>query len=326
MRLVTLFLIAAFAASTVNAAIKIDGSDYQQGPSLSAGDIQQNSGPTGFDYLSQYSNLVPSGSSQGGWGESPLISPADIFSQTNSNINNFTLQERDLLNNYANTMAGAINGNIDQNDPSVLNAMGDAGNTFYSNQGSNPDYQGAMNDVLRLGLSGAEAKTQNLANQLKAGLDLEKQVQNSYSDLQDQIGSAWPNGDDGSTKSFTYMQTVKDKDGNVTGMKEATEDLAYSEANAKLQGLEGDNKSIGDNTDMMKMNLQDAMQKQQQAMSILSNIVKMNHDTLKSTISNTHPFVFLNNQTNIDPSVPNPTVPEPTTLLLVLLALVAAPL
>jgi len=56
----------------------------------------------------------------------------------------------------------------------------------------------------------------------------------------------------------------------------------------KLMGdLQNEPNLIADMNDLDRMQLQDAMNKQQQAMQILSNILKNAHDTLKAIIQNT---------------------------------------
>jgi hypothetical protein len=55
---------------------------------------------------------------------------------------------------------------------------------------------------------------------------------------------------------------------------------------ALIAKVEGQYKTASDMTQMMQMDLQDAMQKQQQAVAILSAILKDMHDTLKAIIQN----------------------------------------
>ena len=55
----------------------------------------------------------------------------------------------------------------------------------------------------------------------------------------------------------------------------------------KLMGdLQKESNLLADMNDLDRMQLQDAMNKQQQAMQMLSNIMKNAHDTLKAIIQN----------------------------------------
>lgn len=55
---------------------------------------------------------------------------------------------------------------------------------------------------------------------------------------------------------------------------------------AEMQALEEKLAAADDMTQMMQLQLQDAMQKQQQAFQLLSNIMKSQHETTKSIIQN----------------------------------------
>lgn len=58
------------------------------------------------------------------------------------------------------------------------------------------------------------------------------------------------------------------------------------EGEALLQALETRLQTMSDTGQQLQLQLQDAMNKQQQAMQILSNIMKNQHDTLKAIIQN----------------------------------------
>jgi hypothetical protein len=62
--------------------------------------------------------------------------------------------------------------------------------------------------------------------------------------------------------------------------------MTKSEAEALLKRLEAELAAQASDSDMMSLKLQDAMQKRQQVVQMLSNIMKAMHDTTQAIINN----------------------------------------
>lgn len=67
---------------------------------------------------------------------------------------------------------------------------------------------------------------------------------------------------------------------------EYTDVLTINRVINLIEYLEGKLRRFSDMSSNLNLQLQDAMNKQQQAMQILSNIMKTQHDTLKAIIQN----------------------------------------
>lgn len=118
----------------------------------------------------------------------------------------------------------------------------------------------------------AENEVFDIAQQIQENLDAKKQLRADIAELRDIItNDSWP-------AKFSYH----DENGNEVAVVLSTLD----EAKALLEKLEQSLQTLSDISQMMQLELQDAMNKQQQAMQILSNIMKNQHDTLKAIIQN----------------------------------------
>lgn len=118
----------------------------------------------------------------------------------------------------------------------------------------------------------AEAEVFDTAQQIQENLDAKKQLREDIAELRDIItNDSWP-------AKFLYH----DENGNEVAVVLSSSD----EAKALLEKLEQSLQTLSDISQMLQLELQDAMNKQQQAMQILSNIMKNQHDTLKAIIQN----------------------------------------
>jgi len=118
----------------------------------------------------------------------------------------------------------------------------------------------------------AEADVFDLANKLQGNLDAKMSLRQDISELRDIItNDSWP-------VKFSYY----DENGRVISVVLSSP----REAMALEEKLEQSLQTMSDMSQMMQLDLQDAMNKQAQAMQILSNIMKAQHDTLKAIINN----------------------------------------
>jgi len=123
-------------------------------------------------------------------------------------------------------------------------------------------------EKLQIQLASADADVLDVSNELQANLDAKASLREQIAELRDQI-------------------TVQSSDptssaGYYAGSTTTTTDTLESE----LEQLEAKLAKYDETTQMMQLELQDAMNKQQQVMQTLSAIMKSQHDTLKAIISN----------------------------------------
>jgi len=123
-------------------------------------------------------------------------------------------------------------------------------------------------EKLQIQLASADADVLDVSNELQANLDAKASLRERIAELREQI-------------------TVQSSDptssaGYYAGSTTTTTDTLESE----LEQLEAKLAKYDETTQMLQLELQDAMNKQQQAYQLLSAIIKSNHDTLKAIISN----------------------------------------
>lgn len=107
------------------------------------------------------------------------------------------------------------------------------------------------------------------AKALQRNLDRKKKLRSNISELRDIIT-------EGSFPiRFSYGSPAK-----------TVQLTSKAQAESLMHKLESELETITDMSQQMQLQLQDAMNKQQQAMQILSNIMKNQHDTLKAIIQN----------------------------------------
>jgi hypothetical protein len=134
--------------------------------------------------------------------------------------------------------------------------------------------------VMMMAYAGAEAELQEMAARVKANLEGKKTVREDLAELRDLINDdQWP-------AEFTYTEHVKNASGKLVSTEKTVTLASKDEAEALLQDLESQLQTMTDMSQMLQLQLQEAMNKQQQAMQILSNIMKNQHDTLKAIIQN----------------------------------------
>lgn len=161
----------------------------------------------------------------------------------------------------------ARSANPDFLNPNILNP------DFLNPDIVNPEHESMNIEFLELQkeLEIAEADVLDLANQLQAHLDAQASLRETISELRDIISD-----DNWSIRFVYYIENDV-----VTSVLSSAKDAMTLE-----QELEQNLQTMSDMTQMMQLDLQDAMNKQAQAMQTLSAIMKSQHDTLKAIINN----------------------------------------
>ncbi len=144
----------------------------------------------------------------------------------------------------------------------------------------------ATNGMIMMGLAESQTDIKRFAQDLKGNIESKRAKREEISDVRETI-SDYPKGwsqvgttDDGKPilkTTFTYT----DEEG-VTKTKELDKEGALG----LVKTMESQLSTIGDMTQEMQLNLEQALQKEQQFYQLISNIMKIMNDTAKSIIQN----------------------------------------
>ena len=137
------------------------------------------------------------------------------------------------------------------------------------------DANEAVSGLVEMAITSAETDLYDFAEQLQGNLDAKKNKREEIADFRDQLADAEYNADGKATFD------IIDENGEVKQVE-----MTKDQAEAHLEKLETQLATLGDMTQMMQMRLQDAMNKQAQAIQTLSAIMKSIHDTAKAVIQN----------------------------------------
>jgi len=140
------------------------------------------------------------------------------------------------------------------------------------------DANTAVQGVVTTAITASEQDTRDFAEKLAGNLDAKKELRVQIQDIQEQLSDAdWSKADKDGKLPFD----VVDENG-----KEKTVMMTKGEAESYKDGLQSKYDTAGDMTQMMQLQLQDAMNKQAQAVQMLSGIMKTLYDTAKAVINN----------------------------------------
>ena len=155
-------------------------------------------------------------------------------------------------------------------------------NTLVASTGINEQsLQDATNTVMAFGMGGIDGEIYDLATTLESGNNAKQDLRETMTELRDEIAdpdAPWP-------QTFSWNEYGIDSDGNLT-VSEQTASLTKAEAEALLENLEGQLSTVGENTQLWQIDLQNAMQQQSELMNIFAAILKNMHDTMAATIRN----------------------------------------
>ncbi len=144
----------------------------------------------------------------------------------------------------------------------------------------------AVQGVMFGAMVGIEQELGTFANQLDDKLKLSAEMREDITELREELADPTWTDSETDTREFTWREIETDADGNIIGYTEHTEWLNKSQAELKLEELEGQRATLGDFTEMMKFDLQRMSQDYQQALNTLSSLLKSQHDSLMAIIRN----------------------------------------
>lgn len=136
---------------------------------------------------------------------------------------------------------------------------------------------------LFLGMYGAEVGLENFFKEVIGKEALADDVRGSIRELEAML-EGWP--DDGSTEIFSYTEVKKKPDGSLEIIEHKNVEMTKTEAKALLQQMKGTEGMLSGIATRDHHQLQYMVQKNQQAMNTLSNILKNQDETRKGIIQN----------------------------------------
>jgi hypothetical protein len=170
----------------------------------------------------------------------------------------------------------AVTASLSEKGSNIVN------NTLVASTGINEQsLQDATNSVMAFGMGGIDGQIYGLATTLESGNKAKQDIRETMTELRDEISdpsTPWP-------QTFSWNEYGMDDNGNLT-VTERTESLTKAEAESLLENLEDQLSTVGENTQLWQMDLQNAMQKQSELMNIFAAILKNMHDTMAATIRN----------------------------------------
>jgi hypothetical protein len=165
----------------------------------------------------------------------------------------------------------------------VTSAITAAASTYVaatSTSSGSGGYDSTVQAVAYMGVQGLQQSLGSYASQMQAQIDNENTVRTDQNELSSAVAD-WPSGT--TTQTFTYHDV--DANGNL---QTYTADLTQDQAKTEASNLTNTLSSMGDDTQMMQMQLQNMEQNYQQGVTTISNIMKMQYDMVKNTIGNIH--------------------------------------
>ena len=162
--------------------------------------------------------------------------------------------------------------------PSAMHApVQYAAETYLATTGER-DVNKATNAVLEMAVTSAESDMYGFADELQKNLAEKKQTREEIADFRSQMTETdW-------SKAGADGKMAFDVPDGKGGHKQVM--MTKDEAQNHLDGLQTKLDTASDMTQMAQMRLQDAMNKQSQAIQTLSAIMKNVHDTIKGVLNN----------------------------------------
>ncbi|MBI5510249.1 MAG: hypothetical protein HY903_15945 [Deltaproteobacteria bacterium] len=142
---------------------------------------------------------------------------------------------------------------------------------------------GANEDLLVLGLSGVENTLFGFFGQIQAKANQSNEMRADIAELEGMLAD-WPAGKD--KQVFSWREVVINPDGTTKVIEHKNEELTKDQAAALLSKLKGQQDALQTISTQDGFKLQMMTEKYQQAMNVLSNILKAQDDTRKGIIGN----------------------------------------
>ncbi len=141
----------------------------------------------------------------------------------------------------------------------------------------------AVHGAMLFGLYGMELNLQGYFDKVKAEQQVASDIRTDVAEIEGALAD-WP--DDGSTETFDYREVIFNEDGTITVVEHKDVEMTKEQAQALVDSLKGQIESMGQFEQREMMELQQMVNRYQQAMNTLSNIMKNMHDTHRAVIGN----------------------------------------
>jgi hypothetical protein len=137
--------------------------------------------------------------------------------------------------------------------------------------------------LVLMGLYGSEQNLKDFFNKVRSEQGVATELKEDIAELEEMLID-WP--ENGGSEQFDYRDVRFNDDGSITVVGHEGSFLTRAEAEALLNKLKAKVETLGqfENRDMMQ--LQWMVNRYQQSMTILTNILKNKHDTHKAIIAN----------------------------------------
>ena len=142
----------------------------------------------------------------------------------------------------------------------------------------------ATEDTLLFGMYGAEQNLRDYFGGVKEEQQVAADLRTDVAEL-DELLADWPEGQE--TEVIDYREVVFNDDGSISVVEHKGVEVTKAEAEALRDRLKGSIESLGQFENRQMTQLQWMVNRYQQAMTTLSNILKNTHDTHKAIIANT---------------------------------------
>lgn len=169
---------------------------------------------------------------------------------------------------------------VNEAAPSSVAAATTAASNSYAAANPNASYDNQVQAVTYMGVTNLQNQMTTFAQGVAAKQKAQSAISADASELNTAVAE-WPANV--STQSFTLHQT--DSLGNVTTV---TKDLTKEQATAAATSAESTASSMQDESQTDLLKLQNMSQTYSNAISTISNLMKVSYDTVKNTVGNIH--------------------------------------
>jgi hypothetical protein len=157
------------------------------------------------------------------------------------------------------------------------------GRAILVGQGAGMTQDGSTNMVCGSSILYIEGQINGLIGNIEERAQYGTELKAEVTDLEDLINN-WR--DDGTTQQFSYQDMTVNEDGSATMTAHNNVTLSKSDAQNLLSQLQSEVDSATSMTQTESFKMQMWVQQDQQAVNVLSNILKMSHDDMSQIIAN----------------------------------------
>ncbi len=159
-------------------------------------------------------------------------------------------------------------------------ASSEAVTTYLATTGAQ-DLADANHSFMYMAVTGLESVLGDLALDMKVYNGAKSELRTEVTELCDMVKN-WPEGE---KQSFSWIEVTKDKDGAPV-VSERTEELDKAGAEKLLAELETLSQNVGDDAQMFQLQLQQALEKVNENVSLLATIQKQMYDDAMKVLNN----------------------------------------